>query len=1063
MTAAAPRFPHVLIRASAGTGKTFQLSNRYIGLAASGQPLDTILATTFTRKAAGEILDRILTRVAEAALSPAAAAQLAQHTGLPAFNQQAALGLLRSMIRHLHRIRTGTLDSFFLQIARSFALELGLPLGWQIIDDVSDGLLRGEAVRNVLADEATGDVVRLMHLLTKGEAARSVSQQISALVTELYNLYADSPQSAWHSLSRHKELALGELSAALDALEAAAMPGKRFVTARAADLETARAADWETFLGKGLSGKIFAGEESYYRTPIGPEVLAVYEPLLKHARAVLVNRIVLQTEATWRLLDRFDKAYQRLKVEHRALRFEDITRRLGSAAVGQRLEAVVYRLDAHVAHLLLDEFQDTSPLQWRVLRPFAQAVADQSGRRSFFCVGDVKQAIYGWRGGVAEIFEALSDELPGLQGRALNESFRSSPVVIDVVNRVFGGLGGNAVLQNHGEATRRWRQRFQEHTTARTQLGGYCRLETAPRAEPGKTQPVANLVHAANEIVRLHEACPGRTIGVLVRRNAGVARMIYELRTRGLRASEEGGNPLIDSPAVQVVLSVLQVADHPGDTAARFHVAHSPLGGPLGLEDHADGDAAARQAAQLRRQLGDRGYGPTLEAWVRLLGPHCDERDLGRLAQLVELAYTYDAQATTRPDDFVRLVQQKRVEDARSTPVRVMTIHQSKGLQFDIVVLPELDARLVGQPGQVAVGRASPTAPVERVCRYVGKELRGLLPAAWRQMFEDGTRQVVEESLSVLYVAMTRAIHALHVIISPSAPNERSLSCTFGHLLRAALTDGKPLEPCTVAFEHGDSCWFERSPATAVTPLSPSGRGAGVEGAEGTKQPELSSEPRPLRLAPAAAVRSRGLERQSPSGLEGAGRVQLGHEMRLDRGALDRGTLVHRWFAEIEWLDEGPPPDARLLEVAAEPDFRGVDARAVLADFHAALARPAIAAALRRSGCAQAAIAAKIAQPRWEVWRERTFAIRDGEALLSGSIDRLVVLWDGDRPVWAEVLDYKTDVLPAGDAAAAATRADFYRPQLAAYRRAAAALLGLPPEQIAARLLFLVPGTVVAC
>ena len=68
---------------------------------------------------------------------------------------------------------------------------------------------------------------------------------------------------------------------------------------------------------------------------------------------------------------------------------------------------MAYRLDARVAHLLLDEFQDTSPPQWRVLRPFARQVVDGGRRQSFFCVGDVKQAIYGWRGGVAEIFEAI--------------------------------------------------------------------------------------------------------------------------------------------------------------------------------------------------------------------------------------------------------------------------------------------------------------------------------------------------------------------------------------------------------------------------------------------------------------------------------------------------------------------------------------------------------------------------------------------------------------------------------------------------------------------------------
>ena len=76
-------------------------------------------------------------------------------------------------------------------------------------------------------------------------------------------------------------------------------------------------------------------------------------------------------------------------------------------------------------------------------------------------------------------------------------------------------------------------------------------------------------------------------------------RLIYALRRdHGIDASEEGGNPLTDSPAVQLLLSVLALADHPGDTAARFHVAHSPLAEPLGLTDYADAEAARRLAEQ---------------------------------------------------------------------------------------------------------------------------------------------------------------------------------------------------------------------------------------------------------------------------------------------------------------------------------------------------------------------------------------------------------------------------------------------------------------------------------
>ena len=206
---------------------------------------------------------------------------------------------------------------------------------------------------------------------------------------------------------------------------------------------------WEDFLGKGLAAKILAGEDTFSRQPISQEVVDAYEPLIRHAKAVIIGRFADQTEATQKLLERFDAAYQALKFSERALRFEDITRKLGAAEVADRLDDVLYRLDARVCHLLLDEFQDTSPSQWRVLRPLAQRVVRNGAGESFFCVGDVKQAIYGWRGGVAEIFEVLDKELQGLQPDSLNQSRRSSQVVIDCVNRVFSGLAANSVMQKY--------------------------------------------------------------------------------------------------------------------------------------------------------------------------------------------------------------------------------------------------------------------------------------------------------------------------------------------------------------------------------------------------------------------------------------------------------------------------------------------------------------------------------------------------------------------------------------------------------------------------------------
>ncbi|MCH8923902.1 MAG: hypothetical protein IIA67_12235, partial [Planctomycetes bacterium] len=312
---------------------------------------------------------------------------------------------------------------------------------------------------------------------------------------------------------------------------------------------------------------------------------------------------------------------------------------------------------------------------------------------------------------------------------------------------------------------------------------------TSRRPAEGEKQGDATLVFAAEEIGKIAAQNPGRSIGVLVRTNAAVARLIYELRTnQQVRASEEGGNPLTDSAAVELILSLLRIADHPGDTAARFHVATSPLAAVTGLERHDDDTAALRLSLKIRRSLLSDGYGPTIFEWVTSLAEHSDSRDLSRLMQLVELAHGYESNASLRVDDFIAVVESRRVEDPTAADVRVMTLHQAKGLGFDIVVLPELDVELKGKPPAVVVGRDDPTGPVSRVCRYVNKDIQALLPAEFRRLFDEWADQSVGESLCLLYVALTRAVLALHMIIPPpSETKAKNNQVCFKRHLRNGL------------------------------------------------------------------------------------------------------------------------------------------------------------------------------------------------------------------------------------------------------------------------------------
>jgi len=1096
MTRKQQALPDVVIRASAGTGKTFQLSNRFLHLALDETPLETILAATFTRKAAGEILDRVLFRLAEAALDEEKLVALGKQLVRPELDRAQCLNTLQTMVRQLHRLRVGTIDSVFVQIARSFSLELGLPPGWQICDEPADRRLRAEAIREMLQRESADESLRLMHLLGKGEAARSVTRQVFDLVDDLYQIYADSPAEAWSALGRRKSLSAAQLAAALETLRGVALPKhKKIAEAHEKDVARVEAKQWEAFLSSGVPKQICAGKTSYYRKEITGEMVAAYEPLVEHATAQVIGAIAAQTEATHEMLARFETAYDRLQMTHRAIRFDDVTRRLGEATADRPIEQVVYRLDARLAHLLLDEFQDTSPAQWRVLRPFARRIVDRPGE-TFFCVGDVKQAIYGWRGGVAEIFEAIPHELKELKPQQLNESYRSSPVVIDLVNQVFSSLVDNDALNNYPQAARAWAARFRSHSTACRDLPGYGRLESAPLAEEGEKPSDVTLDFAARRIAALRAAAPGRSIGVLVRRNKSVARLIHRLRRQGVPASEEGGNPLGDCPAVQLLLSLMRLADHPGDSASRFHVARSPLAEPLDFERFDDDQTARRLSTELRRRLLADGYGPTVYDWTNLLAPHCDPRDWDRLMKLVEMAYDYDPRATMRADDFVDWVAEQRVEDPSSSDVRVMTVHQAKGLEFDVVVLPELDYNLLGQPPRLVVGRAGPTEPAERVCRYVGEKVRPILPRVFVEMFETDQCQRVEESLCLLYVALTRAVHALHIIVGPSRPSERQVPSTPAGLLRVALAGTDPVEPERILFEQGDPNWAKRTivPGAMPTRSEPevghvapieASRRAGTQRGHGTppgataglpssayeaegetkgdspifaaqksgQSPAQKSGQPPVLAEPARRVR-RGLDRRSPSHLEGGPRVELASRLRFDTSdARQRGTVMHAWFEQVGWLEDGPPADELLWRIARGHTTDEPSIRQWMTDFHAALERPEVQAVLSR-----AAYAGRDARIR--LWRERPFAVRQEDAILSGAIDRLVVLYDGTRPVGADVLDFKTDRVPADDPAAIDSRVEFYRPQMEAYTQAVGTMFDLPAERISARLIFVEPGVV---
>jgi ATP-dependent exoDNAse (exonuclease V) beta subunit len=1020
-------YRNLLIRASAGTGKTFRLAHRYLALVAAGEPVQEILAVTFARNAAAEITARVLTRLADAALDTKKLKELSDNLHSGEMTAARCRTLLRHLVRNLHRLRISTLDSFFGQLARHYSLELRIPPGWQVLDAVDDDALRQDAVQQLLELDDGQTARQLMHLIQRGDASRPVANSILSIVNTMVEAYLETPAAAWDNLKRAAAPPEEEIEAAITALANYQPTNKSVLNGKEKSLSFAERRDWSEFFISGFAQCVVKDKRTYCKVSLPDDVWAALKVLMDAAKASLLNQLIDRTTATHQLLDRFHTIYQQLKLASGGMTFADVPRLLGKGLSNEQVSDGALRLDGRLAHILIDEFQDTSLAQWQVVRHFAEScTAEKQG--TLFCVGDLKQAIYGWRGGVAEVFDAAEAAIPSLEPEYLAASRRSSPPIIYAVNQVFSQIKDNPALEATPVARMRWEDWFKTHSTYRGELSGYVRLVAARAAHEGEARNANVLRYAAEEIALLSREHPSRTIAVLVRTNEASASLLQLLRgEHGIEASEEGGVPLTASPAVELILSLLKIGDHPANTAARFHVFHSPLRNVVGLSDPASEAQSLDVSRRLRSALLHQGYGATLDKTVRHLAPLCDDQNQNRLHKLVQLAYAYDARATERPGDFVEFVERQQVADPSADRIRVMTIHKAKGLQFDIVVLPELYKALAGSPPQLIFERESPLAPVSGVYRYVGEAEQSILPKRVRPYFEAWREPLVRESLCNLYVAMTRAVHALHIIVPPGPAKKAS----YAHLVLEALAMGAPADPEQVLFAHGDANWDQVAEQPAAATL-----------------PEV--KPFVKIVLKATATRTRHQPREAPSRLEGGAPIDLRELLaREDQAARQRGTLFHAWLAEIGWLEDGLPGDTQLRAAALKIGIAGQKAEAYLAAFRESLAGSVLRAALSRETCA-----GKHSQlgTVCEVHRERPFVVRGDHAILRGSMDRLMLWRKEGQVVAAEVLDFKTDSIP--NDAIFAERTANYRPQIAAYLQAVQTMYRLKPEQATGRLLF---------
>ena len=1044
------------LAASAGTGKTFALSNRFLGLLASGFDPASIVALTFTRKAAGEILTRILTRLSQAAHCEDEFLILNAHLAdarLPGFvDRPAVQSALRRLIHDLPRLRIGTLDSFFLQILRQFRLEAGIGAELSIAPELDapedNRILQNLLEQADLAIEQRRQLLETFRLATFGEEQKSTFTTITRLVQNQYELFQRVPdEDRWGAPTR---IWNDGYPAPLPLPPAPDWPA--VIAALAEQAGSLRPTDrnaWNKFI-ENLQCVQAGGDFGFDNTldarlytaftganpppgtvpfgrgsiPLSPATRTMLAAVFAYIRSATLGRQIIRTVGLRHLLAAYDREHRRHIARTGQLSFNDIAQLLAPASkrMPDQLRMLIdCRLDARFRHWLFDEFQDTSLIQWAVIENLVdEVIQNPDADRTFFYVGDTKQAVYEWRSGDPRLFRRILDKYNHTAQPAIEVapplvcSWRSSPDILEAIERVFGNLPTMSVsnderLQNDWPViSSRWAEEWTSLKAApkNNTLSGHVALHLLPRLAPGE-EGSTPITRAAELVRQLQTDIPDfdrLSVAILTRSNSDGLAMLAALAALRIHAVWAGNSPLLDNALLPAILSLVTLIEHPGNTLARRHFEMSPLAGRLSI--------APDRLAEYGRQIRAEGYA----GFIARLSAHLDlsnsPLERTRLRTLVTVAAEFDREPDPTALRFASFVQARDIPaEETGAHIQILTMHKAKGLEYDVVLLPALgDKGITAKVKPMLLVHEQnvpvPIPPVDWILATPESEIVDAEPPLAAQLALVRQNKALEE-LRLLYVAMTRAKRALYLITT--APAQSTKTLRLDNILQNTLAPDARPDSRNPVWQVGNSTWWqqagnEKPGATACPPL------------------EFSSLPQTPAQKP---LKSRIASQEHSSG---EGRV--GWIFRPEGiTAREFGTRIHALFEQIEWLAPGVNP---VFSAALPDDAQCIAQFLQNPDYHRLFEKP---------------------EGTIELMREQAFEAILDDRWLSGKIDRLHLERNrGGKFIRACIYDFKTDQTPAPER---------HRSQLEDYRQAVALLFNLPLTEVACHLLYVRAGVTI--
>ncbi|MEY2693269.1 MAG: hypothetical protein RIT03_1660 [Bacteroidota bacterium] len=825
-----------IYNASAGSGKTYTLVKEYLKIILTANKPDAyrnILAITFTNKAVHEMKSRVIKNLTEFAKVPAdqdsnsveLMQRIAQETNLslPKMHEKANQ-IIKHLIHNYAAFDISTIDKFTHKVIRAFAHDLDLPVSFEVSLDTENLVM--EAVDALIAQ--AGDDPALTKLLidfTMEKTDDDKSWDISREILETGKLLVNENNREEiallkdYSIDQFAELKrqLNEHCATIESEnQELAQQLLQSITNMGIQLSSFSAGHFPKHLQGIAAGNYNPKNKQYHEESdikilkAAPDAALILQaiPTILDALGIIYTQFerrdfykaFLKNCTPLSLVNKVSQELQALQTEQHILSISEFNALIYREIQNQPAPFIYERLGERYRHFFIDEFQDTSEMQWQNLVPLidnALCSEDLNGTRgSLLLVGDPKQSIYRWRGGKAEQFIALSKKQSPFNAQAsvfsLDTNYRSYSQIIEFNNELFAFLSAEFAHPDYKELYEKWSRQL-----INDKKGGYVSIHFLPEPEqaapestedtPDKTKQ--QVVATYDTIQRvLAQGFAYQDIAILTRkRDQGVAVASYLTEMQLPLLSSE--TLLLDNaPQVQCLLTSLRYLNNPNNKEAKalflLYLAQN-LPQPQAIHDFIAAGMSCNTEIEFEAWLGQHNLHLSFaslrkkslyeavellvaqvlqqeksNAYVQYFLDIVLERDLRNQAGIVEFLSFWDKNAS-----------KLSIPSPEGTnAIRILTIHKAKGLEFPVVIMPFADEDYARKPkDKLWLDADQAVFGIPKILVDNNAAVANFGPEA-KAVYEQKKEEELLDNINVLYVALTRAEEQLHIISQQVKP-----------------------------------------------------------------------------------------------------------------------------------------------------------------------------------------------------------------------------------------------------------------------------------------------------